>query len=321
MRRREFVIGIGVAALGRAVKAADTYPAKPIRWLVGFAAGGASDIVVRLVAEGMQKELGVPLIVDNRPGASGNLAAFALVQAPADGYTILHGESSVLYTNEHLSKVAYSPEKDFTYIGAIGRAPFTLVVNPRLGIQTIKEFVEYARANPGKINYGTPGVGSPQRIAMELFQQDYGIALTHVAYRGGAAAMVDVRSGQIESMMVDLGVSLPYIRDGGLRALAVYAPDRLVSIPSVPTFSELGFGGVSAFILHGLVGPGGMPKPVVERLNAALHVAMRSPKVIRIFAENGLRAEPGTPEEFENLVRLERARVGSIIRSAGIKAE
>jgi tripartite-type tricarboxylate transporter receptor subunit TctC len=217
--------------------------------------------------------------------------------------------------------VAYSPEKDFTYIGAIGRAPFTLVVNPRLGIQTIKEFVEYAKANPGKVNYGTPGVGSPQRIAMELFQQDYGIALTHVAYRGGAAAMVDVRSGQIESMMVDLGVSLPYIRDGGLRALAVYAPDRLVSIPSVPTFSELGFGGVSAFILHGLVGPGGMPKPVVERLNAALHVAMRSPKVIRIFAENGLRAEPGTPEDFENLVRLERSRVGSIIRSAGIKAE
>src|SRR3981081_1545875 len=321
MRRRELVIGIGIAALGCAVKAADTYPAKPIRWLVGFAAGGASDIVVRLVAEGMQKELGVPLIVDNRPGASGNLAAAALVQAAADGYTILHGESSVLYTNEHLSKVPYSPEKDFTYIGAIGRSPFTLVVNPRVGIQTLNEFVEYAKANPAKINYGTPGVGSPQRIAMELFQQDYGIRLTHVAYRGGAAAMVDVRSGQIESMMVDLGVSLPYIRDGGLRALAVYAPDRLVSIPSVPTFSELGFGGVSAFILHGLVGPGGMPKPVVERRNAALHMAMRSPKVIRIFAENGLRAEPGTPEDFENLVRLERSRVGSIIRSAGIKAE
>src|ERR1700716_1975495 len=171
MRRREFVIGIGVAALGRAVKAADTYPAKPIRWLVGFAAGGASDVVVRLVAEGMQKELGVPLIVENRPGGSGNIAASALVQAPADGYTILHGESSVLYTNEHLAKLAYSPEKDFTYIGAIGRSPFALVVNPRLGTQTLKEFVEYARANPGKINYGTPVVGSPQRIAMELFQQ------------------------------------------------------------------------------------------------------------------------------------------------------
>jgi tripartite-type tricarboxylate transporter receptor subunit TctC len=321
MRRRAFVVGLGIAALGRAVKAADPYPAKPIRWLVGFAAGGASDVVVRLVAEGMQKELGVPLIVDNRPGASGNLAASALVQAPADGYTILHGESSVLYTNEHLSKVAYSPEKDFTYIGAIGRAPFTLVVNPRVGIQTLKEFVEYAKANPGKINYGTPGVGSPQRIAMEIFQQEYGLKLTHVAYRGGAAALVDVRSGQIESMMVDLGVSLPYIRDGGLRALAVYAPQRLAGIPSVPTFSELGFGSVSAFILHGVVGPAGMPKPVVERLNSALHVAMQSPKVIRIFAENGLRAEAGTPEDFESFVRLERSRVGSIIRSAGIKAE
>jgi tripartite-type tricarboxylate transporter receptor subunit TctC len=321
MRRRQFVIGIGAAALGCVVKAADSYPAKPIRWLVGFAAGGAADVVVRLVAEGMQQELGVPLIVDNRPGASGNLAAAALVQAAADGYTILHGESSVLYTNEHLSKVAYSPEKDFTYIGAIGRAPFTLVVNPRLATRTLKEFVEYAKANPGKINYGTPGVGSPQRIAMELFQQEYGIKLTHVAYRGGAAALLDVRTGQIESMMVDLSVSLPYIRDGGLRALAVYAPQRVASIPSVPTFSELGFGSVSAFILHGVVGPGGMPKAVVERLNAALHVAMQSPKVVRLFADNGLRAEPGTPADFENFVRLERSRVGSIIRSAGIQAE
>jgi tripartite-type tricarboxylate transporter receptor subunit TctC len=321
MRRREFVVGLAAAALGGAVKAADTYPAKPIRWLVGFAAGGASDIVVRLVAEGMQQQLGVPLIVDNRPGASGNLAAAALVQAPADGYTILHGESSVLYTNEHLAKAPYSPEKDFTYIGAIGRSPFTLVVNPRLAVQTLKEFLEYAKANPGKINYGTPGVGSPQRIAMELFQQEYGVQLTHVAYKGGAAAMVDVRSGQIESMMVDLSVALPYIRDGGLRALAVYAPERLASISSVPTFSELGFGSVSAFILHGVVGPAGMPRPVVERLNAALRAAMQSPKVTRLFAENGSRAEPGTPEEFERFVRLERARVGSIVRSAGIRTE
>ncbi len=321
MRRREFILAMAAAALGRAVNAADPYPAKPIRWLVGFAAGGASDVVVRLVAEGMQKELGVPLIVDNRPGASGNLAAAALVQAPADGYTILHGESSVLYTNEHLSKVAYSPEKDFTYIGAIGRAPFTLVVNPRLGIETLKGFVEHAKANPGKVNYGTPGVGSPQRIAMELFQQEYGFKLTHVPYKGGAAALVDVRGGQIESMMVDLGVSLPYIRDGGVRALAVYAAERLASIPAVPTFSELGFGSVSAFILHGVVGPGGMPRPVVQRLNAALHAAVQSPKVIRVFAENGVRAEPGTPEDFERFVQRERSRVGSIIGSAGIKAD
>src|SRR5258708_14145929 len=202
MRRREFVIGLGIAALGRAVEAADSYPARPIRWLVGFAAGGASEIGVRLVGEGMEKELGVPLIVDNRPGASGNLAASALVQAPADGYTILHGESSVLYTNEHLSKAPYSPEKDFTYIGAIGRSPFTLVVNPRVGIQTLNEFVEYAKANPAKINYWTPGVGSPQRIAMEIFQQEDGIKLTHVAYRGGGPGFHGWRAPPPQSLMV-----------------------------------------------------------------------------------------------------------------------
>ena len=321
MRRREFFLGIGGAASGLTVRAADVYPARPIRWLVGFAAGGASDIVVRLVAEGMQKELGVPVIVDNRPGASGNLAVSALVQSPADGYTVLHGENSVLYTNEHLSKLPYSPEKDFTYIGAIGKSPFTLVINPALSVRTLAEFVEYAKANPGKINYGTPGAGSPQRITMEVFQQEYGVRLTHVAYRGGAPALLDVRSGQIEAMMSDLSISLPFIRDGGLRALAVYAPKRLASIPSIPTFSELGFGSVSAFILHGLVGPMGMPQPIVERLNAALHVAMQSPKVMGNFAANGLQAEPGTPEDFEKYVRQERLRVGSIIRSAGIKAE
>ncbi|MDB5947383.1 MAG: transporter substrate-binding protein [Ramlibacter sp.] len=321
MRRRELVAGISGAVLGFGSAAAVVYPTRPIRWLVGFAAGGASDIVVRLTAEGMQKELGVPVIVDNRPGASGNLAVSALVQAPPDGYTILHGENSVLYTNEHLSRLAYSPERDFTYIGAIGRSPFTLVVNPGFPAQTLTEFVEYAKANPAKINYGTPGVGSPQRIAMEVFQQEYGVKLTHVAYRGGAPALLDVRSGQIEAMMTDLSISLPYIRDGGLRALAVYAPKRLASIPAIPTFSELGFGSVSAFILHGLVGPAGMPRPVVERLNAALHVAMKSPKVVSNFTANGLQAEPGTPEDFEKFVRQERSRAASIIKSAGIKAE
>lgn len=306
---------------GFGARAADAYPSRPIRWLVGFAAGGASDIVVRLVAQGMQSELGVPVVVDNRPGASGNLAASALMQAQADGYTLLHGENSVLFTNEHLSKLAYSPGKDFTYIGAIGRSPFTLVVHPRFATQTLKDFVDHARANPAKINYGTPGVGSPQRIAMEVFQREYGIQLTHVAYRGGAPALQDVRSGQIEAMMTDLSISLPYIRDGGLRALAVYAPRRLASIPNVPTFSELGFGSVSAFILHGLVGPAGMQGPLVERLNGALHLAIQSPRVTANFTENGLQAAPGTPEDFEKFVRLERSRVGTIIKSTGIKAE
>lgn len=323
MRRRTFAtgLGLGVAGWGWHAGAAETYPARPIRWLVGFAAGGASDIVVRLVAEGMQQELGVRLIVDNRPGASGNLAASVLKQAPPDGYTILHGENSVLYTNEHLGKLLYSPQRDFTYIGAIGRSPFTLVVNPGFSARTLEEFVTYARANPGKINYGTPGAGSPQRIAMEAFQQEYRLKLTHVAYRGGAPALVDVRGGQIEAMMTDLSISLPSIRDGGLRALAVYAPQRLASIPGIPTFSELGFGSVSAFILHGVVGPAGLPAGIVERLNSALHIAMQAPKVVRNFAENGLQEAPGTPNDFERMVRMERARVGAIIKTAGITAE
>lgn len=323
MKRREFVAAVGAAVCAPIANAAaaGSYPSRPIRWIVGFTVGGASDLLVRLVADGMQKDLGVPLVVENKPGASGNIAAMALKQSPADGYTILHGETSVLYTNEHMSKLSYDPVADLTYIGGIARAPFVLLVHPSFPARTLQEFIAYAKAHPGSINYGTPGNGSPQRISMEVFQRECGVQLTQVPYKGGAPALVDVRSGQIQAMMVELSVSLPYLRDGSLRGLAVSAPGRLAATPDLPTFTELGFGGVAAFALHGVVGPARLPPEIVQRLNRALDTAIRMPKVVEYFRTNGLQAALGTPQQFEATVRAERARVGEVVRTVGITLE
>ena len=321
MKRRDFVLALGGAVAAPCAWGADAYPSRPIRWLVGFAVGGASDILVRLVAEAMQKELGATLVVENRPGASGNIAAIALKQAPPDGYTILHGENSVLYINEHLGKIPYNPERDFSYIGAIGRSSFTLVVHPSFPAHTLAEFIAYAKANPGRINYGSPGNGSPQRIAMESFQKEWGVELTHVGYKGGAPALQDVRAGQIQAMMTEVSISLPYLRDGGLRGLAICASQRLAALPAIPTFAELGYGSVSAFALHGVVGPAGLPRPIIERLNGAINLALQSPRVVSHLSTNGIQPIPGTPEDFERTVRLERARTGEIIKAVGITAE
>jgi len=305
-----------------AARAAGTYPGKPIRWIVGYPAGGASDSLVRVLAEAMQPGLGEALVVDNRPGASGNIAVAALLQAPPDGYTIMNGENSTLFNNEHLyAKLPYRPDRDFTYIGAIGLVPFTLVVHPAFPARTLAEFVAYAKANPGKINYASTGVGSPHRIAMEMFQRAHGIELTHVAYKGGAPAILDVRSGQVQAMMLDLTVGIRNIRAGELRALAVAAPQRIASIPEIPTFSELGFKDVISFTLHGLLGPAGMPKDIVDRLNGELHKAMQAPKVVRQFADAGLQPTPGTPIEFQRTVQAERVRAGALIKAAGISVD
>lgn len=321
MKRRTFAAGVA-ALLAVPAMAQSSYPTKPIRWIVGFPAGGATDSVVRSLAEAMQPAFGQPFVVDNRPGASGNIAVAALMQASPDGYTIMNAENSTLLYNEHLyAKLPYNKDKDFTYIGAIGRVPVTLVVNPRFPARTLQEFIAYAKSNPGKVNFASAGNGSLHRIAMELFQRRAGIQLTHVAYKGGAPAVQDLIGGQVECMMMDLTIGLQNIRAGQVRPLAVTSLQRIATIPDVPTFSELGLKDVLPFTLHGLLGPAGMPPWIVDRLNAGLHRAMLDPKVQQRFADSGLQPTPGTPSEFRDLVRTESAKWGVVIKTAGIRAD
>ena len=322
MKRRTFAAGLAAALAQPAMAQSNSYPTKPIRWIVGFPAGGATDAVVRVLAEGMQPGLGQPLVVDNRPGASGNIAVAALMQSRPDGYTIMNAENSTLLFNPHLyARLPYDKDRDFTYIGAIGHIPLTLVVNPAFPAKTLQEFLAYVRKNPGKVNFASAGSGSLHRIAMELLQRSAGIELTHVAYKGGSPAVQDVIGGQVECMMMDLTIGLQNIRAGQVRPLAVTAPQRIATIPDVPTFAELGVKNILAFTLHGLLGPAGMPPAIVDRLNAELRRAMLDPSVQKRFADAGLQPTPGTPLDFKRLVASESVRWGAVIKAAGIQAD
>ena len=313
-----FVLAAGIGP----VAAQSAYPSQPLKWIVPYVAGGGTDNLARALAEAMQSSYGQPIVIDNRPGASTNIGVSALMQAKPDGATIMQAENAALLFNEHMfAKLPYKPAGDFTYIGAIGRFPVALVVTPNFPAKTVAEFVSYVKANPDKVNYASPGNGSPHHMAMELFKQKAGLSIAHVPYKGAAPAMTDVMGGQVGTMMLDLASGLPIIKAGKVRVLAIALPQRAGAVPEVPTFSELGYQDVNAYAFHGLIGPAGMPKETVDRLNAELHKAMQSPKVTRLFADFGFEAMPGTPQDFYKTARAESDRWGKVIQAAGVKLD
>ncbi len=315
------ILAFGLSSLCGVGAFAQAYPNQPIKWLVPYAAGGGTDAMARALAEAMQPGLGQPIVIENKPGAATNIAATQLVQSKADGYTLMQAENAALLFNEHMfAKLAYSPEKDFTYIGTIGRIPVVLVVHPSNPAKNLKEFIALAKAR-GKVDYASPGVGSPHHMAMELFAQQAHLQMNHVAYKGAAPAMQDVLGGHIQVMMLDLASGAQHIKSGAVRPLAIALPQRARSLPEVPTFAESGLAEVNAFAFHGLVGPAGMPQDVVSRLNAELNKAAASPKVARLFAEFGFEPLPGTPADFRTLARGESARWGRVIRTSGVKLD
>ena len=312
------------ACLGLLACSADaqTYPTQQVRWIVPYAAGGGTDTMARTLAEAMQSTLGQPLVVDIRPGAATNIAVSVLVQAKPDGYTVMQAENAALLFNEHMfGKLPYKPATDFTYIGAIGRVPVALVVHPDFPAKTLAEFIAYARINPDKLDYASPGMGTPHHMAMELFKQQTGLPFTHVPYKGAAPALQDVMGGQVKVMMLDLASGLSTIKSGKVRALAVALPQRAKAMPDLPTFDEQGVKDINAVAFHGLIGPAGMPPDVVAKLNAELNNAMTSPKLIKLFADFGFEATPGTPAEFRTLARNESARWGKIIKTSGVQLD
>ncbi|SCK61839.1 Tripartite-type tricarboxylate transporter, receptor component TctC [Variovorax sp. HW608] len=323
MRRLLQLLAAGLAiTLASHAPAQSSYPAQPVRWIVPYAAGGGTDNLARALADAMQPSLGQPIVIDNRPGASTNIGVQVMMQAKPDGYTIMQAENAALLFNEHMfAKLPYKPASDFTYIGAIGRFPVALVVHPDFPAKTVAEFVGYVKAHPQKVSYASPGNGSPHHMAMELFKQKAGIDIQHVPYKGAAPAMTDVMGGQVPTMMLDLASGLQAIKAGKVRVLAIALPQRAAALPEVPTFAELGFKDVNAYAFHGLIGPAGMPKDAVARLNSELNKAMQAPKVVKLFAEFGFEALPGTPPDFYKLARSENERWGQIIKTAGVQLD
>jgi tripartite-type tricarboxylate transporter receptor subunit TctC len=301
---------------------AQDYPNRPIRWIVPYPAGGGTDVIARVLAEVMRQALGQQIIVDNRPGASTNIGADMTARAKPDGYTFMSADNAVLAFNEHLyNKLTFNPEKDFTYIGAIGRFPLELVVNPNFPAQDFKSFLAYVKANPGKVNYASPGNGSPHHLAMEMFKNRTGTFITHIPYRGAAPAMLDVMNGHVSCMFFDLPAGLSFMQSDKVRTLAIGSSERSKLLPNVPTLAEVGVPNAEVFAFQGLLGPAGLPPAIVSRLNAELNRAFSAPAVQKQFADFGIDQTPGTPQQFLDLSRAESRRWGPVIKRADIKLD
>ena len=315
-----------VAAAGASTLApwarAQGYPEQVIKWVVPYPAGGGTDVIARTLSEAMRQPLGQSIVIDNRPGASTNIGADIVAKSKPDGYTIMSADNAVLAFNEHLfTKLSFHPGKDFSYIGAIGRFPLALVVHPDFPAKDFKEFLAYAKANPGKLNYASPGNGSPHHLAMEMFKNRTGTFITHIPYRGAAPAMADVMGGQVPCMFLDLASGLSIMQGGKVRVLAIGSAQRSKLLPHVPTLAEVGVPNSEVFAFQGVLGPAAMPAPIVARLNAELNKSFHNPAVQKRFADFGMEALPGTPEQFAALSRAESNRWGPIIKAQSIKLD
>jgi len=312
----------GAAMAATPFARAQEYPSQLIKWVVPYPAGGGTDVIARTLAEAMRQTLGQQIVIDNRPGASTNIGADLVAKSKPDGYTVMSADNAVLAFNEHLfGKLPFNPEKDFTYIGAIGKFPLALVVHPDFPAKNFKEFLAYVKANPGKVNYASPGNGSPHHLAMEMFKVRTGTFITHIPYRGAAPAMADVMGGQVPCMFLDLASGLPIMQGNKVRVLAIGSGARNKLLPNVPTLAEVGVPNTEVFAFQGVLGPAGLPPVAVTKLNGDLNRAFSTAAVQKRFDDFGMEAMPGTPGQFEALARAESKRWGPIIKQAGIKLD
>lgn len=301
---------------------AQAFPTKPLRIVVPFAAGGAIDIIVRASGQQLSKELGQPVVIDNRPGASGNIGADAVAKSAADGYTLLAGTSATHGANPALyTKLAYDARRDFVPVAHIAGVPNVLVVTPASGMRSVADLVKQARATPDKMSYGSAGSGTSLHLAGELFNSAAQVKLLHVPYKGAAPATTDLLGGQITMMFNTVPVALPLIRSGKLTPLAVTSPKRHFALPEVPTFAELGYASVESETWVGLFAPAGTPREVVDKVAQALDRALREKSVVDLLRQQGAEPHFMDSNEFARYVDSEITRWGGIVRAAGIKLD
>jgi tripartite-type tricarboxylate transporter receptor subunit TctC len=301
---------------------AQDYPKRPVRLIVPFPPGGGNDIVARAVAQELAKSLGQQFVVDNRAGAGGAIGAELAARSPADGYTLFLGGVGSHVVNPSLhAKLSYDPVRDFAPVTLIASAPSVLVVNPSLQATTIAEFTALAKANPGKLNYASNGNGSSAQLAAVLYESMAGVRMMHVPYKGVAAALVDVMSGEVQLMFGTLVAIIPHIRAGRLRALAVTGRQRSPLLPDVPTLAESGLPGYEAGSWYGILAPAGTPGAIVARLNAEINNAIHQPEVRERLAAEGAEVLGGTPGDFASHIKAELSRMKKLVRDGGLKVE
>jgi len=321
LARRDVLRWVARAAALPALPAtvlAQSYPARPVRVIVPVAAGGANDVSARLIGQWLSEHLGQQFVIENRPGAGTNIGTEAAVRSPADGYTLLISGSNAAINPSLFANLNFNFIHDTAPIGSIVRVPQLMQVTPSLPVQTVPEFITYAKANPGKIAMGSGGIGSPAHVIGEYFKLATGIDLTHVPYRGAAPAVTDLIGGQIQVAFTELATSLQHVKAGRLRALAVTTAARVEALPDVPTLAEF-IPGFEASQWIGLVAPKDTPSAIVEKLNAEINAGLGDAKLKARFAELGGTVMPGSPADFAKLIRDETEKWAKVIRDANIK--
>lgn len=310
-----------LASLSAPLAVAQAYPTKPIRYIVPFPPAGATDILARITAERLTLALGQSVVVENRPGAAGNLGTGHVAKSPPDGYTMLmltvaQSISETLYT-----KLPYSLTRDLAPAGLIARVPNVMEVHPSVPARTVKEFIALAKARPGQINYASSGSGTSIHMSAELFKMMTGVNMLHVPYKGSGPALVDLMSGQVSIMFDNLTSSIVHIRSGRLRALAITTSTRYPGLPDLPTVAESGVPGYEASAWFGVVVPAGTSREVITRLNTEINRAITQPEIKERFAQQGAIAAPGTQEDFGTWIRNEIAKWAKVVKVSGAKVE
>jgi tripartite-type tricarboxylate transporter receptor subunit TctC len=300
--------------------AAQTYPSKPVRLIVGFPAGGPADIFGRALAQGMAAELGQPVIVENVAGVGGVLGVDRAAKAAPDGYTLcINSASPLVIAPYSLSKIPYDVKKDFAYLTLVVRVPEVLAVHPSLPVNSLADLINHAKANPGKVNFGSAGSGSITHLAGELLKAEARVDLVHVPYKGAAPAVNDLLGGQVQMGIFDVPVLLGHIRAGKLKALTITSARRAPSLPDVQTTAELGYPNVNSDNWYGLVAAAATPPEVQKRIHAAAVAALKSKAVDETFAKVGGIASPGTPQEYQAFIASEQAKWSKIVQAIGFK--
>jgi tripartite-type tricarboxylate transporter receptor subunit TctC len=320
---RRWMIGLlSSLALVPAIAQTDAWPSKPLRVIVPFPAGGGTDIVARDVTQKMSVTTKWTFVIDNKPGSGGNLGIDTAAKAPADGYSLVIGQTSNLAINPSLySKLPYDPIKDLTPIGLIGNAPLVLVVPTDSPFKTLGDVIKAAKAQPGFINYATSGNGTVAHLATELLQREAGIKLTHIPYKGATQGINDVIGGQVQLYMSSVPTLLGHIKNGKLRPLAVTAAKRTDDLPQTPTVAESGYKGFEAVTWFGLLGPAKLPASVVRTANTELNKALNSPDLRKKLEDQGLNVTSSSSEEFAKLIKADIAKWAPVVKDSGAKAD
>jgi tripartite-type tricarboxylate transporter receptor subunit TctC len=318
------IVAVLVAAFGLAVgpAAAQTYPTKPIRMLVGFAPGGPADVMARLISQRMSAALGQSVVVDNRPGAGGTIAARAVSEAEPDGHTLLLGNTSTLVISPLIYKnIGYDPIKGFTPISRLGVTSNLLISNPRFAPNSVGELIAYAKANPGKLNYSSAGIGTPPHLIGEMFKMRAGLDIVHVPYKGGGPAIQAVLAGDVEFNFENPASALPHVKEGTVKGLAVTSEARHPQFPNIPTMIESGLPDFVSVSFTGVVGPAGLPAPILARLNGVINEALKSPEIAATLQKLAVDAKNETPEAFAAFLVKETERLAPVVKAAGVQGE